>query len=135
MSDLVERLRRMAEIATSALYSQRRTIHEAADEIERLQRELARRRAEDEAALLFFRKMTEIVPIRDVIRATGTVGDLIGYFSECVEANGRASEARDGRDAKLHSLTVENAQLKTGKDYWEKEAKAVRAKAEERERS
>ncbi len=36
MTDIVERLQRMAGIETSALYSQRKTLNEAADEIKRL---------------------------------------------------------------------------------------------------
>lgn len=55
------------------------------------------------------------------------------YWAVCEEAAAEIkrleealAEARNGRDAKLHSLTVENAQLKASKDYWEKEVLALR---------
>jgi hypothetical protein len=46
MTDIVERLRKMASIETSALFSQRKTLNEAATEIEALRRENQELRAD-----------------------------------------------------------------------------------------
>lgn len=113
MSDLTERLRNRSLALKSV---SRKTVttkydaelsDEAADEIERLQR-----------------RANELEIARQ------TVGDdQLGIEIDRLQRE--LADASSARDAKLHSLMVENSQLKASKDYWEKEAKALRSKAEE----
>lgn len=97
MIGIVEILRDRAESYRQGGPSSEHTasiLDEAASEIERLARDLSRRRAEDEAAVLFLRKMTELVPIRDVMTATATIGTLIEYFAAAVDKSRSTPNAR-----------------------------------------
>ena len=113
--DVIEKLRQLGSIETSQLYSQRKTLNEAADEIERLRGEADKwereamaqqtRRISTEAEAAALREALEMVlPYMEAAESAGLVGDEGCHWAPEIVRGALASGAGEKAAASAAAL-------------------------------